>query len=103
MVTFFFNAWHEAFGPSSSGFVAAWTEFRVMQVVPNSPADIAGSLNADWNLRLQYLAGMSLNTYKGPAILSEILKYCRFPSDVFVGSEVYVEAMKQRLAAAGRH
>jgi spermidine synthase len=60
-------------------------------------------INTDWNLRLQYLAGMSLNTYKGPAILSEILKYCRFPSDVFVGSEVYVEAMKQRLAAAGRH
>jgi spermidine synthase len=59
-------------------------------------------INTDRNLRLQYLAGMWLNTYKGPAILSNILKYCRFPPDVFVGSEVYVEAMKQKLALAGR-
>ncbi|MEA2592201.1 MAG: spermidine synthase, partial [Actinomycetota bacterium] len=36
-------------------------------------------INTDRNLRLQYLAGMSLNSYMGEGILSSILAYYRFP------------------------
>ena len=42
-------------------------------------------LNTDRNLRLQYLAGMSLNNDKAGEILAGILKYYRFPEDTFVG------------------
>jgi spermidine synthase len=44
-------------------------------------------INTDWNLRLQYLAGLGFNSYMGSEILSEILRYRRFPEQLFVGSE----------------
>ncbi|MBZ5496733.1 MAG: fused MFS/spermidine synthase [Acidobacteriia bacterium] len=59
-------------------------------------------INTDRNLRLQYLAGMWLNTYINTVILDGILQYYRFPDEVFVGSEERIQAMKQALANAGR-
>jgi spermidine synthase len=59
-------------------------------------------INRDLNLRLQYLAGMWLNSYVGTAILDDILRYYRFPDEVFVGSEERVQGMKQALADMGR-
>jgi spermidine synthase len=48
---------------------------------------LAGAqLNRDSNLRLQYLAGFGLNTYESSAIYSQILRYRRFPDDLFVGA-----------------
>jgi spermidine synthase len=44
-------------------------------------------LNTDRNLRLQYLAGLSFNSYLGAEILSEITRHRRFPDDLFTGSE----------------
>jgi spermidine synthase len=43
-------------------------------------------INRDRNLRLQYMAGMFLNTYQGGAIYSDMLLYRRFPDDIFAGS-----------------
>jgi len=43
-------------------------------------------INTDHNLRLQYLAGMWLNSYEGSEILNKILNYRKFPEDLFVGS-----------------
>ena len=43
-------------------------------------------INTDRNLRLQYLAGMWLNSNMGERILSSILAYYRFPDQTFVGS-----------------
>ena len=54
-------------------------------------------INTDRNLRLQYLAGMSLNRHMETEILNGILKYYRFPEDVFIGSAERVREM--RLAA----
>ncbi len=59
-------------------------------------------INTDRNLRLQYLAGMWLNSYLGKEILGEILRHYQFPDDVFVGSEGRKQALRQALDKAGR-
>jgi spermidine synthase len=59
-------------------------------------------LNTDRNLRLQYLAGMSVNSYMETEILKGILKNFRFPDDVFEGSTTNVEALKSAFKAAKR-
>ncbi len=43
-------------------------------------------INTDHNLRLQYLAGMWLNSYQGSEILADIHRYCKFPDQLFLGS-----------------
>ena len=63
---------------------------------------VAGAqINTDRNLRLQYLAGMSLNSNMGERILSGILAYYRFPDQTFVGSPERIGALKQALNRAG--
>jgi len=59
-------------------------------------------INTDRNLRLQYLAGMWLNSYIGGEILNGILVHYRFPEQVFVGSDERLQALKQALREAGR-
>ena len=59
-------------------------------------------INTDRNLRLQYLAGMWLNSYKGREILSDILKSYKFPTDMFVGSPEKVQSLETQLAGEGR-
>jgi spermidine synthase len=43
-------------------------------------------INRDRSLRLQYLAGMGLNSYEEERIYDEMLAYCDFPEQLFVGS-----------------
>jgi spermidine synthase len=59
-------------------------------------------INTDRNLRLQYLAGMWLNSNKGAEILANILTHYRFPDRTFVGSPGRIQALKNALAAVGR-
>jgi len=59
-------------------------------------------INTDCNLRLQYLAGMWLNSNMGERILTSILAYYRFPDQTFVGSLEVIDALKQALVEAGR-
>jgi spermidine synthase len=54
------------------------------------------SINRDRDLRLQYLAGMGLNQYQSGRIYADIVRYRRFPEDLFTGSE----ALRQSLRAA---
>jgi spermidine synthase len=54
-------------------------------------------INTDHNLRLQYLAGMGLNSDMGERIQSSILAFYRFPDQTFVGSPEGVHALKQAL------
>ncbi len=44
-------------------------------------------INRDRNLRLQYIAGMGLNSVRAVEIFNWMVQYRRFPEDVFVGSE----------------
>jgi spermidine synthase len=54
-------------------------------------------INTDRNLRLQYLAGMWLNSQMGEQILSSILEHYRFPEQTFVGSADTILSLKQAL------
>jgi spermidine synthase len=56
-------------------------------------------INRDSNLRLQYLAGMALNYSEEESIYNEILRYRRFPSNLFVGSEERLQALRDALHA----
>ncbi|HBC77892.1 MAG TPA: hypothetical protein DCZ51_04640 [Bacteroidales bacterium] len=59
-------------------------------------------INTDRNLRLQYLAGISVNTHMENEILKGILKYYRFPENLFKGSSERVQEMRPVLQTAGR-
>ena len=64
------------------------------------PSDLQGwlrdaQLNRDVNLRLQYLAGMSLNRALSGSIYGEIQKRSPFPEGLFVGSATRLEALKK--------
>jgi spermidine synthase len=59
-------------------------------------------INTDRNLRLQYLAGMSVNSYMEAEILNGIMKYYKFPEDMFIGSSQRIEEMKLALLKANR-
>ncbi len=43
-------------------------------------------ITRDRDLRLQYLAGLGLNLHVGRSIYAEMLRYRRFPADMFAGS-----------------
>lgn len=59
-------------------------------------------INTDRNLRLQYLAGMSLNSNQRAQNLAGILAHFRFPEKTFVGSAESLQSLKQALALGGR-
>jgi len=55
---------------------------------------LAGAeINRDGNLRLQYLAGLALNTSMEGAIYSDILNYRRFPRNLFTGAPDRLDAL----------
>ena len=54
-------------------------------------------INRDGNLRLQYVAGWSLNVSKEGAIYSQMLKYRRYPANLLVGSESRLQALRYAL------
>ena len=45
-------------------------------------------INRDRNLRLQYLAGMGMNSYHEGFIYDEMLKYRKFPDDLFIATPI---------------
>src|SRR5207244_1041355 len=51
-------------------------------------------INRDRNLRLQYLAGLGLNLYESGPIYSEILRYRKFPEDLFIGKPQTISALR---------
>jgi spermidine synthase len=54
-------------------------------------------INTDRNLRLQYLAGMSLNNYQETQILKEITQTYQFPRSLFVGEGPRLNLLEDRL------
>ena len=53
-------------------------------------------INTDANMRLQYLAGMALNSSMGAEILDGITHYYKFPDTMFLGSAERKEQLKSR-------
>ncbi|HEX5045773.1 MAG TPA: fused MFS/spermidine synthase [Gammaproteobacteria bacterium] len=57
-------------------------------------------INTDANLRLQYLAGEGLNLYREGEIYSDLLgQGSAFPDDLFTGTPVQLETLRQRFNA----
>ncbi|HLK63297.1 MAG TPA: fused MFS/spermidine synthase [Bryobacteraceae bacterium] len=64
---------------------------------------LAGAeINRDGNLRLQYLAGLGLNTSMEGVIYNQILAYHTFPRTLFVGSEERLQALQAEMQAANK-
>jgi spermidine synthase len=57
----------------------------------------AAEINRDRNLRLQYLAGLQLESNKGTDAYAEILSRRRFPDDIFTGPRARVEALQRAM------
>lgn len=69
-----------------------------------TPKDLApwladAMINRDRNLRLQYLAGLSLNKYESGPIYANMLRHVQYPDGMFTGSPETVQAVR---AAIGR-
>jgi spermidine synthase len=59
---------------------------------------LAGAaINRDRDLRLQYLAGLGLNLHVGRSIYAGMLRYRRFPADLFTGSEQRLWDLRQAI------
>jgi len=59
---------------------------------------LAGAeINRDGNLRLQYLAGLALNTSMEGTIYNDILNYRRPPRNLFVGSDERLQALESAI------
>jgi spermidine synthase len=54
-------------------------------------------INHDRDLRLQYLAGFAMVQNSATGIMNDLLRYRRFPSPVFAGSEQQMHALQSRL------
>jgi spermidine synthase len=62
-------------------------------------------INRDRNMRLQYLAGMSLNTYQADPIYISMTRYARYPEGLFKGSAETLDALRRAIkfpSAAGQ-
>ncbi len=57
-------------------------------------------INRDRDLRLQYLAGMTPDSYRAGAIYNQILAYRHLPEGLFVGSPAHMQAFRAGLVGA---
>lgn len=62
-----------------------------------APAEI----NRDRNLRLQYLAGLELESASGAAAYDEMLLHRKFPHDVFIGSAERIDELRDKMVYLG--
>jgi spermidine synthase len=59
-------------------------------------------INEDLNLRLQYLAGLGLNSVASPEIYRDILAYRQFPDGLFAGAGERLDALRAVLGRRHR-
>lgn len=99
--------------PSYGGVAASLADAQfgsavdLMATYVGSAADLqpmlAGAqINDDMNLRLQYLAGMGVNSVASQQIYREILGYRRFPDALLVGSEERIGRLRELLGRRQR-
>jgi spermidine synthase len=67
-----------------------------------TPTDLApwladAQINRDRNLRLQFLAGLSLNRYESGPIYANMLRNARYPEGMFSGSPESVETLRNAI------
>jgi spermidine synthase len=54
-------------------------------------------INTDMNLRLQFLAGRSLNVYQSDPIYKSMIREVEYPEDLFAGSPETLTALRQKI------
>jgi spermidine synthase len=54
-------------------------------------------INRDHNFRLQYLAGMGLNSFQSEEIFDEMISYRKFPEDLFIASRQDKKVIRQAM------
>ncbi|HEV8144860.1 MAG TPA: fused MFS/spermidine synthase [Bryobacteraceae bacterium] len=64
-----------------------------------APWLVDAEINRDRNLRLQYLAGMGVNSDRAARIYDDMLSYLKFPTDMIGGSDAAVAMLKEALRA----
>jgi spermidine synthase len=63
------------------------------------PYFAGAQINDDMNLRLQYLAGLGVNSMAFQKVFADVSSYRKFPTDLFVGSEGRIDALRTLLRA----
>src|SRR5262249_48887488 len=56
-------------------------------------------INDDMNLRLQYLAGLGVNSMAFQKVFADLLTYRKFPADLFRGSEARTDVLRTMVRA----
>jgi len=59
-------------------------------------------INDDLNMRLQYMAGLGLNSLTAPQVYREVLSYRKFPQDLLVGSGAGVNTLHELIGRPHR-
>src|SRR5262249_36736192 len=54
-------------------------------------------INDDMNLRLQYLAGLGVNSMAFQKVFADVLSYRKFPTNLFHGSDARLDALRTLL------
>jgi spermidine synthase len=67
-----------------------------------APMLVNAQINDDLNMRLQYMAGLGLNTATAPQVYREILSYRKFPEDLLVGAGDGLNALRESIGRAHR-
>jgi len=66
------------------------------------PVLAGAQINDDMNLRLQYIAGMGVNSVASPQIYREILSYRKFPDGLLTGSAEEMDRLRELLGRRQR-
>jgi spermidine synthase len=99
--------------PAYSGVARslAETEFHsavdLLATYAGRPSDLApfvddSKINDDLNMRLQYMAGMGVNSVTAPQVYGEILSYRRFPEGLLAGAGERIDALRELIGRPRR-
>jgi len=67
-----------------------------------APMLSGAQINEDLSMRLQYLAGLGLNSVNAPEIYREILSYRKFPEDLLAGKGEGVDKLRELIGRPRR-
>jgi spermidine synthase len=59
-------------------------------------------INNDLNMRLQYIAGLGLNSLTAPRVYKEVLSYRIFPEELFSGTADSVDRLRELIGRRPR-
>jgi spermidine synthase len=67
-----------------------------------APMLTGAQINDDLNMRLQYIAGLGLNSLTAPRVYKEVLSYRTFPEDLFTGTGDSVDRLRELIGRRRR-